>query len=161
MMKEFSNDILHEINERFPEASAKVHGPRRVYIRIAREKTHALAQYLFKDKRFRLSTATGIDTREGIEILYHFSDDEAGTYYNLKTLVPKDDLQIQSLTDFLPAADWIEREIHDLLGVNFVGHPNLKPLLTAESWPSDLYPLRRDYDNEHEKLEIDKKRGGS
>ncbi len=153
MKKEYSKDILSKISSKFPEVSVKVHSPRRVYIRVSREQLYDLAQYLFCKMGFRLSIATGIDTREGIEILYHFSHDESGTFYNLKSVVPKDDPKMKSLADFLPAANWIEREIHDLLGVDFVGHPNLVPLLTAETWPADLHPLRRDYNNEHETLD--------
>lgn len=145
MKKEYSKEILDEIKNKFPEVSVKLHSRRRTYIRIPRERAYDLAKFLFEEKGCRLSTATGIDTREGIEILYHFSFDPAGTYYNIKTTVPKDDLKIRSLADFLPAANWIEREIHELLGVDFVGHPNLAPLLTAENWPEGAYPLRRDY----------------
>ncbi len=154
MKKEYSKKILDEISAKFPEASVKIHSPRRTYIRISREKVHDFAKYLFETKGCRLSVATGIDTRDGIEILYHFSHDESGTYYNIKTLIPKDDLNIRSLANFLPAANWIEREIHELLGVDFVGHPNLKPLLTAETWPADLHPLRRDYAGEHKDIRI-------
>lgn len=147
MKKEYSQEILGEIKNKFPEVSIKIHSPRRTYIKIPREKAYDLAKFLFEEKDFRLSTATGIDTREGIEIIYHFSDDERGTYYSIKTVVPKDDLKIKSLGDFLPAANWIEREIYELLGVEFIGHPNLTPLLTAEDWPQGTYPLRRDYED--------------
>ena len=41
-----------------------------------------------------------------------------------------------------PQAEWIEREIWEMLGINFKGHPNLKRLLLAEDWPEDKYPLR-------------------
>ena len=44
-----------------------------------------------------------------------------------------------------PAADWIEREIRDLLGVSFDGHPDPRRLLKAESMADEL-PLRRDFD---------------
>jgi len=159
MKKEYSQKILEEISAKFPEVSIKIHSPRRTYIKISREKVYDFAKFLFEEKEFRLSIATGIDTRDGIEIIYHFSFDEAGTYYNIKTIVPKNDLKIKSLATFLPAANWIEREIHELLGVDFVGHPNLKPLLTAETWPADLCPLRRDYADEHKDIKIDKKTG--
>ena len=149
MKKGYGQEILNEISTKFPEVSVKIHSPRRVYIRIDRERIFDMAKFLFTERGFRLSTATGIDTRDGIEIIYHFSYDAAGTYYNIKTLVPKDDLKIDSLATLLPAANWIEREIHEFLGVDFIGHPNLKPLLTAETWPADLYPLRRDYADEH------------
>jgi NADH-quinone oxidoreductase subunit C len=160
MKKEYSKEMLAEISEKFPEVSIKIHSPRRVYIRISRDNVYDFAKFLFEEKQLRLSIATGIDTRDGMEIIYHFTFDEAGTYYNIKTVIPKDDLKIQSLTSFLPAANWIEREIHELLGVNFIGHPNLKPLLTAEAWHADLHPLRRDYADEHKELKIDKKTGG-
>jgi Ni,Fe-hydrogenase III component G len=156
MKKEYSQEILDEIGTRFPNASVKIHAPRRTYISVAREDVYEFAKFLFKEKDCRLSIATGIDKREGMEILYHFSHDPSGTYYNIKTLVPKDDLRIKSLSDFLPAANWIEREIHELLGIEFVGHPNLIPLLTAETWPGDLHPLRRDYADEHKDLRLDK-----
>ncbi|MEO0185782.1 MAG: NADH-quinone oxidoreductase subunit C [candidate division WOR-3 bacterium] len=146
MKKEYSEEILNEIKKRFAEVEIKIHSPRRTYIKINRERVYEFAKYLFYELGCRLSIATGIDTRDGIEILYHFSHDASGTYYNIKTLIPKDDPKIRSLADFLPAANWIEREIHELLGVDFVGHPNLIPLLTAEDWPENTYPLRRDYE---------------
>lgn len=145
MNKEYSKELLDKIKGRFPEVEIKIHSPRRTYLRIDRNKVYEFARYLFLELNLRLSIATGIDTRDGIEILYHFSHDPSGTYYNIKTIVPKDDPKIKSLADFLPAANWIEREIHELLGVNFEGHPNLLPLLTAEDWPEGVYPLRRDY----------------
>ncbi len=146
MNKEYSKELLDKIKERFPEVEIKIHSPRRAYLRIDRNKVYEFARYLFLELNCRLSIATGIDTRDGIEVLYHFSHDPSGTYYNIKTIVPKDDPKIKSLADFLPAANWIEREIHELLGVNFEGHPNLVPLLTAEDWPEGVYPLRRDYE---------------
>jgi Ni,Fe-hydrogenase III component G len=152
MKKEYSKVVLQEISKKFPEVVIKIHSPRRTYLRIPREQMPSFAKFLFQEKGFRFAIATGVDTRDGMEILYHFSDDEAGTFYTIKTLIPKDDLKIKSLAPFLPAASWIEREMHELLGIDFTGHPNLKPLLTAESWPADLCPLRRDYDNEHKNL---------
>jgi Ni,Fe-hydrogenase III component G len=156
MKKEYSKEIIDEIVVKYPAASVKIHAPRRVYISVQRENVYDLAKFLYEQKKLRLSTATGIDTREGIEIIYHFTFDQAGTYYNLKTVIPKDDLQTKSLASFLPAANWIEREMHELLGIDFVGHPNLKPLLTAESWPEELHPLRRDYGGEHKTLKMKK-----
>jgi len=157
MKKEYSKEILEEISAKFPKVSIKIHSPRRTYIRISRDEVYDFAKFLFEEKRFRLSTATGIDTRDGLEIIYHFTLDEAGTYYNIKTVIPKDDLRIRSLASFLPAANWVEREIHELLGVDFIGHPYLKPLLTAETWPADLHPLRCDYADEHKDIKIKKK----
>jgi len=144
--KEYSNELLNELETKFGPLGIKVCNPRRVYIGIDREKLPAAARFLYQDRGCRLSIATGIDTRDGVEILYHFSHDATGVYYTLKTLLPKHDLSIQSLATFMPAADWIEREIREMLGVTFVGHPNPAPLLTSDDWPADQYPLRRDFE---------------
>ncbi|MCX6358013.1 MAG: NADH-quinone oxidoreductase subunit C, partial [Candidatus Aureabacteria bacterium] len=53
-----------------------------------------------------------------------------------------------SLAPVLKAAEWIEREIHEMLGVRFTGHPNLKRLLLADDMPEGRYPLRRDGENQ-------------
>jgi Ni,Fe-hydrogenase III component G len=139
-------DFIDGVAAKFPDISFKVHSRRRVYIRIDRDHAFELAQFLYREKGCRLSIATGIDTREGFEILYHFSHDPTGTYYTIKTLVPKDDPKIRSLAVFLPAANWIEREMRELLGIEFTGHPNPTPLLTPEDWPQESYPLRRDFE---------------
>jgi Ni,Fe-hydrogenase III component G len=58
-------------------------------------------------------------------------------------LVEKPELKMDSFTDFMPAADWIEREIHEMLGVDFVGHPNLTKLLLPDDWPEGNHPYRK------------------
>jgi Ni,Fe-hydrogenase III component G len=143
-----NTEFINGIAAQFPDISVKVHSPRRVYIRIERDRAFELAQFLYREKGCRLSIATGIDTRDGFEILYHFSHDPTGVYYSIKTIVPKDDPKIRSLAVFLPAADWIEREMRELLGIEFIGHPNPVPLLTPENWPPGKYPLRRDFEAE-------------
>ena len=102
----------------------------------------------------RLSICTGIDTREGFEVLYHFSEDKTGTMYTLKVLAPKDDPRIESQASWFPSCDWIEREMNELLGIEFPGHPNMQPLLTSYTdWDSGRYPLRRDYERRAEEHE--------
>jgi len=51
---------------------------------------------------------------------------------------------IESVTSVWPGADWLEREIYDMFGVRFDGHPNLKRILLPEDWVG--FPLRKDYD---------------
>ena len=137
--------IEQELTTKFPELKIFEHNARRLYITTPREQITEVSKLLFEVHGLRLSICTGIDTRDGFEILYHFSEDKTGTYYNLKVLVPKDDPKVESLAPWLPAANWIEREMHELLGIEFVGHPNPAPLLTSEDWPKDKYPLRRDF----------------
>jgi NADH:ubiquinone oxidoreductase subunit C len=138
--------LQEEFLIKFPKAKVFKHNERRLYISVTKEQIFDVAAFLYKEKHLRLSIATGIDTREGFEILYHFSYDKIGTYFTIKTLLPKDNPKIKSLAPIYTAANWIEREMHELLGIDFEGHPNLKPLLTSDDWPEEKYPLRRDYE---------------
>lgn len=61
----------------------------------------------------------------------------------LKTLVPEDDPKVDSLTRVWAGADWYEREIYDMFGLEFIGHPNLLRLLLPPDYVG--YPLRKDY----------------
>jgi NADH:ubiquinone oxidoreductase subunit C len=139
------------LKQLIPQAEVYEHNPRRLYIRIPRENLTAAARYLHRECGMRLATCTGIDTREGFEVLYHFSEDKTGTMYTLKVLAPKDDPRIESQGSWFPAADWIEREMCELLGIEFTGHPNPKPFLTSDTdWDPSKHPLRRDYERRHE-----------
>ncbi|MBU0759526.1 MAG: NADH-quinone oxidoreductase subunit C [Candidatus Omnitrophica bacterium] len=117
---------------------------RRVYVTIKKEALPKIARYLFNDIKARFVTASGVDTKNGIEILYHFSIDEIGLIVSLRVVLEKPDISVESLTSIMKCAEWIEREIHEMLGVEFKGHPNLKHLLLKDDWPEGSYPLRRD-----------------
>jgi len=132
-----------EFEKRFPEAKITERSSRRVYVDVDRAQISEVAAFLFKEHGIRFAIATGTDTRSGFEILYHFAHDARGVMYSVRIFVPKEDPKVISLGSWLPAARWIEREMHELLGIDFEGHPNLKPLLTAEDWPRDRHPLRR------------------
>ncbi|MEO0088525.1 MAG: NADH-quinone oxidoreductase subunit C [candidate division WOR-3 bacterium] len=140
------SELLTEIKNRFPEIEVYEHNKRRLYLKISKEKIREIAYFLHKEKGLRLSIMTGVDTRDGIEILYHFSEDKTGTYYTVKIITDRDNPEVDTISDITKASEWIEREIWELLGVNFIGHKNLKPLLTSEDWPRDKHPLRRDYE---------------
>ncbi len=61
----------------------------------------------------------------------------------VKVGLPGDDPRIATVTTIYPAAGWLEREVYDLFGVAFEGHPDLRRLLTADDWTG--HPLRKDY----------------
>lgn len=145
------SSIIEGLRRLVPQLDVFEHNPRRLYIRIPRESVTAAARYLHCDCGMRLSICTGVDTRDGFEILYHFSDDHTGIIHTLKVILPKDDPTVESQATWFPAADWIEREMHELLGIDFVGHPGLKPLLTSDTdWDASQRPLRRDYERRGE-----------
>lgn len=125
---------------------------RRVYCDVPRDKIAEVARALVETYRLRFITASGTDTRFAVEILYHFSVDEEGAVLSLRVALPKDaalsspneHLEVDSLAPFLKAAEWIEREMREMLGVTFRGHPDPKRLLLASDWPAGSYPLRRE-----------------
>lgn len=118
--------------------------PRRKYLLIKKEDIFDSVKFLFKDLGLRFSTASGMQTAQGFEILYHFCDDKSGEIYSLRVLIEdKIKPEIDSITPIFSGAEWIEREMWELLGINFKGHPNLKKLLLADDWPDGNYPLRK------------------
>lgn len=121
---------------------------KRVYIEVASEVISDTARLLFNDLEARLQTATGVDASGEIEILYHWALDRVGLIVNVRTRIDRDRPKIASLTAICPAAEWIERELWELLGISFEGHPDLRHLLLKDDWPEGKYPLRRDYRKE-------------
>jgi NADH-quinone oxidoreductase subunit C len=121
------------------------HSLRRIYFTVKKEDIFEASKFLFKELGLRFATASGIDTKEALEIIYHFSDDASGAVYSVRVLL-EDKLhpEVDSLTPIFSAAEWIEREIWEMLGINFKNHPNLKRLLLAEDWPQGKYPLRQE-----------------
>ncbi len=75
---------------------------------------------------------------ELVAILYSFSSNR---YLRLKTRFDESFLP-PSLTSLFPAANWLEREVYDMFGIHFAGHPHLKRILLPEDWQG--FPLRKE-----------------
>lgn len=121
------------------------HSAKRIYFSIKPQDIREVAGVLFKDLGLRFVVATAQDTPEGVEILYHFSFDKAGQMISARVLLEdKKNLQIDSLAPLFKGAEWIEREMWELVGINFIGHPNLTHLLLIDDWPEGKYPLRKE-----------------
>lgn len=118
---------------------------RRIYLTVKNGEIPGICRFMYEDLGGRLAIASGIDTRSGIEILYHFMFPEDHQIITVKTKVKKPSPEIESIATFLPAANWIEREIFDILGVTFTKHPDPRRILMADDWPEGDYPLRRDF----------------
>ncbi|MBU0548378.1 MAG: NADH-quinone oxidoreductase subunit C [Candidatus Omnitrophica bacterium] len=139
--------IADEIKERLDEKIIDwyQHSSRRIYFSVEPKYIQAVAGLLFRDLGLRFSIATGQDTPQGLELLYHFSFDKTGEIISVRVLIKdKKKPEIDSLAPLFPAAEWIEREMWEMLGINFIGHPNLKRLLLADEWPEGKHPLRHE-----------------
>ncbi len=91
----------------------------------------------------RLDVVTALDRGETFELVYRLESAEIRTGLSLRCSVPRDQPRISSLFDLWPAADWQEREVYDLFGIEFEGHPDLRRILLPDDWVG--HPLRKDY----------------
>ncbi len=142
MAKQIISKIKESLGDKILEMEEKSF--KRAYLTVDKKDIPTACKFLFEGLDARFIIASALDTRSAIEILYHFSFDRLNKIVSLRTFVDKDNIEIDSIAPIVKAAEWIEREIHELLGVNFKGHPNLVPLLMAEDWPEGKYPLRKD-----------------
>jgi len=143
MKQEELKNQLSKIKDKLIDIEQKTE--KRIFLPCEAENAYAVNKFLFKDLALRFVIATGIDSDDCFEILYHFSNDETGCVVTVKALIhDRENPAIESITPFLPGAEWIEREIHDILGIDFKNHPNLKRLILADDWPEGVYPLRKE-----------------
>ena len=89
---------------------------------------------------------------ERFGICYHLLSMLYGRRLRVKIYVAEDEAEAPSLTSVWPGANWLEREIFDLMGIRFSGHPDLRRLLMPADW--DGHPLRRDYPLGYEQVQF-------
>jgi len=116
-------------------------------LEIAPGKIASICGFLKYDQQFvRLSTVTAVDrypSEPRFEVVYHLHSIEHNSRVRLKCRVRGEDPVIDSVTGVWRGADWYEREVFDLFGIRFLGHPDLRRILMPDDWEG--YPLRKDY----------------
>ncbi len=93
-----------------------------------------------------LSDVSGVDyypQEPRFGIAYHLYSMLQNRSLRLKVYLSGDDPRCPSITPVYPAANWLEREIFDMLGITFTDHPDLRRILMPEDWEG--HPLRKDY----------------
>lgn len=105
------DEILKDLSERFKDDIIDVFdkSPKRVYIEIKPESIVKAAGYIFRDLGARFNTASGVDLRYHMEILYHFTVEHINLPISLRVKLQKPKPKIDSLTSIFEAANWIER----------------------------------------------------
>jgi formate hydrogenlyase subunit 5 len=144
-MANIENEIATLLSNRLGEKilQTRTLQPDKICISVdAKAHKDALNALLETDENAGLSALTGVDLGKTIELMYHIRI--RGTIVTISTEVPKEDAKIKSITDLIPGSNFHEREVADLFGVTFEGHPNPKRLILAEDWPKNLFPLRKD-----------------
>jgi NADH-quinone oxidoreductase subunit C len=115
-------------------------------LEVAPAKITSVCGFLKYDQQFvRLSTVTAVDrwpTEPRFEVVYHLHSVERNERVRVKSRVSGEQPSIDSVTGVWRGANWYEREVFDLFGIQFVGHPNLTRILMPEDWEG--HPLRKD-----------------
>lgn len=89
-----------------------------------------------------LMNLSGVDYEEYMEVVYHLYSYSRDTYLALKVQTERDGGSVPTIIDIYLAADWQEREVYDLLGINFTGR-EITRILLSDDWVG--HPLRKDY----------------
>jgi NADH-quinone oxidoreductase subunit C len=77
------------------------------------------------------------------EIIYHFYSMAHAVHLRCKLAVPEEAAMVDTVSDIWPTANWHEREIYDMMGIKFNGHPDLRRILMWDGYP--FFPLRKDF----------------
>lgn len=129
----------------------RVHGY--VEITIDRDELVAAARVARDELGYDyLSAITAVDWKDRLELLYHFYSydyrEHPGCLVLRVPLEPETHPLVDSLTPLWPGADFQEREIWDLMGIKFVGHPDLRRILLDDDFPG--HPLRKDFEMDYQ-----------
>ena len=136
---------IKEVKKSFDASIEKIEikSPVRATITIKTDQLVKIARFLYHDLSFRFIIASAFETKQGVEILYHFSNDSNGLVLNIHVILSKKKPEVESLTGIFEASNWIEREMHELFGINFLNHPNLEKLISEGNWAEGVYPYRK------------------
>lgn len=116
---------------------------------IPAERLRAVCEFLSGDPELQfdfLTDITAVDSyplEPRFQVVYHLRSMKTGKRVRLKAPLPSENPRLDSLFGLWPAADMLEREVYDLFGIHFAGHPNLRRLLLPDDWEG--HPLRKDY----------------
>jgi NADH-quinone oxidoreductase subunit C len=117
----------------------------RIKLKTTPEKVH---EVLFRAQTLlacdHLIQISALDNGQNFELIYHLTGPHR-TVIAIAIELPRDKPETPTTSDILPPAGIYERQIYDLLGIVFTGHPNLKRIILSEDWPENEFPLRKDW----------------
>lgn len=151
-MAEPTSTAAHLIRERYPDAVLDVRqalGEETIVIR--RENTLPVLTLLRDEPTLRFNYLVDVtavdqlylDADVRFVVVYHLYSHPHNRRLRVKVPVPEGDCHLASVVPLWPAANWLEREVYDLYGITFDGHPDLRRILMPDDYGS--YPLRKDY----------------
>lgn len=142
--------VLDELRQRFGSQIEHAHAPQpdELYLHTQLELAGGLCSAFYKKYQGRLAGVFAEDARaeqNAFFVYYLYALDAAHGFVLVRVPIPAASPQLTSLTTAIPAANWQEREIQDLFGIQLLGHPNPRRCALHDDWP-EVYPLRKDFD---------------
>lgn len=146
----WSSPLVEELQKRFPGAIGEALIFRaQPAITLQKEAIVGVAEFLKSEDGGAyvfLTDETAVDypkRDKRFEIVYHLYSFKRNDRLRLKVLAGENE-KVPSVVGVWPVANWLEREIFDMFGILFEGHPDLKRILLPDGWTG--HPLRKDYD---------------
>lgn len=143
-------ETVGRLAERFGDAVEPL--PASLDVPVVKVRPDALrdvARFLKDDGYAMLLDVGGVDylgrrpPQERFEVVYHFLDVRGLRRIRVRVPLPEAEPVVPTLSDLWPSANWAEREVFDLFGIRFEGHPDLRRILMPDDWEG--HPLRKDY----------------
>jgi len=147
-----AKQLIDIVKERFPSEVLHTHAEHaEATVVVKKEAICDILAFLQQDTRTALNMLmdlTCVDWQDAdktprFEMVYHLYSHEQKHCLRIKAGVDETDPEIPSVTSLWKIADWLEREVWDMFGVRFIGHPNLKRILMYPEFEG--HPLRKDY----------------
>ena len=142
-----SEQLEQAVRNQFPDAveeSIEIGGV--ATLTVATDAIVAICSFLRDDPALRfdyLMSLTAVDWTDRFEVVYHLYSIQMKHYLTLKVKTEREQPSVPTVCPVWKAADWQEREVYDMFGIAFEGHPNLIRILLEEDWEG--FPLRKDY----------------
>jgi NADH-quinone oxidoreductase subunit C len=175
-----AQSAAEKLKRQFPDETFEVVTFRdETTIFVSRDKVVEICRFLRDDADLKfnfLSDLTAVDLlnrhrvepdlpldHPRFEVVYHLYSLEHYTFLRLKVRVSEDDAHVPTVTGVWSTANWHEREVFDMMGISFDGHPDPRRIITAEQvydeveerWkPMDGHPLRKDFDLDYQPVDF-------
>ena len=140
--------IREKLAARFGDAVGPTVAAKDPFVVVKADRLLEVARFLKEEPTLALDyltdeTAVDHPKEELLRLVYHLWSMSQRHGFKLKVELPRAEAKAASVASVWPAANWLEREVFDLFGVRFDGHPDLRRIMMPEDWEG--HPLRKDY----------------
>jgi Ni,Fe-hydrogenase III large subunit/Ni,Fe-hydrogenase III component G len=144
-----AREKLDQLKAKFGPAIVRADLPsdRCLFVFVEASALKAVCRYVFRDLDARYVTSVGADDRPcsgSFLVAHNFAFDREHLLCGILAEIPAGNPTVDSISGVVPAANWAERELRDMVGIELAGHPYPKRLVLPDGWPDGVHPLRKD-----------------